>query len=279
MSNTRFINRAYIDLDSTAQQLSTFYREATPFPHIVIDNFFNTELLSRVANEFPNLSTDKSTTEFNDRNQIKLGSCRGDSQQPETCQEFMRYLNSHQFIEFLHKLTSIKEPIIPDPHFVGGGFHEVKRDGLLKLHLDFARHYETNLDRRINILIYLNKNWEESYGGHLQLWDKNTQQCGKKILPIFNRLAIFNTTDNALHGHPDPVTCPADRSRKSIALYYYSNGRPKDERRGSNWELTLFKERPGETYGKFNGVKQICKYFLPPIVPMAYYQATRLLNR
>jgi len=191
----------------------------------------------------------------------------------------MRYLNSHQFIEFLQRLTSIKEAIIPDPHFVGGGFHEIKRGGVLKLHLDFARHYETNLDRRINILIYLNKDWEESYGGHLQLWDKNMQKCGKKILPIFNRLVIFNTTDNALHGHPDPVTCPTERSRKSIALYYYSNGRPEEEQRDSNWELTLFKERPGETYGKLYRVKQVLINLVPPIVPMAYHRAMRLFNQ
>jgi len=191
----------------------------------------------------------------------------------------MRYLNSHQFIEFLQQLTSIKEALIPDLHFVGGGLHETKRDGLLKLHLDFARHYETKLDRRINLLVYLNKSWKESYGGHLQLWDKDMKLSAKMILPIFNRLVIFNTTDYALHGHPDPLNCPTEMSRKSIALYYYSNGRPEDEQRGSNWELTLFQERPGINILKSLGVKQILKSFIPPIALAGYCHIKKLFDQ
>ena len=50
-----------------------------------------------------------------------------------------------------------------------------------------------------------------------------------KILPLFNRCAIFSTTDFSFHGHPTPLTCPPDRSRQSLATYYYSNGRPEEE--------------------------------------------------
>ena len=85
------------------------------------------------------------------------------------------------------------------------------------------------MDRRVNVLVYLNKNWKDSYGGHLELWNKNMSSCEKKILPSFNTMAIFSTTDFSNHGHPDPLNCPKDMSRKSIALYYFSSGRPKEE--------------------------------------------------
>ena len=85
------------------------------------------------------------------------------------------------------------------------------------------------MDRRINVLIYLNKNWKDSYGGHLEFWNKNMSKCEKKIPPLFNTMAIFSTTDFSNHGHPDPLDCPIEMSRKSIALYYFSSGRPKEE--------------------------------------------------
>ena len=116
-----------------------------------------------------------------------------------------------------------------DPHLEGGGLHEIKSGGVLKIHTDFNRHPFLNLDRRINVLIYLNKNWLESYGGHLEFWNKDMSKCEKKISPSFNTIAIFSTTDFSNHGHPNPLNCPKEISRKSIALYYFSSGRPKNE--------------------------------------------------
>ena len=80
------------------------------------------------------------------------------------------------------------------------------------------------LDRRLNILIYLNHNWDENNGGQLELWNKEMKKCEKKILPVFNRMVIFSTTDFSYHGNPKKVQTLNNLSRKSIALYYYSNG-------------------------------------------------------
>jgi Rps23 Pro-64 3,4-dihydroxylase Tpa1-like proline 4-hydroxylase len=79
----------------------------------------------------------------------------------------VHFLNSQPFLEFLQEMTGIKETLIPDPYFEGGGFHEIKPGGFLKLHVDFHKHRKMNLDRRLNLLVYLNEDWEESYGGHL----------------------------------------------------------------------------------------------------------------
>ena len=81
------------------------------------------------------------------------------------------------------------------------------------------------MDRRVNLLLYLNKNWLDSYGGCLELWDKEMTKCVKKIKPEFNTMVIFNTNDFSNHGHPDPLNCPINLSRKSIATYYFSKGR------------------------------------------------------
>ena len=155
-------------------------------------------------------------------------------------------MNSQEFINFIQDITSIKEPLKADKNLNGGGLHEIKKGGVLKIHTDFNRHPSLDLDRRVNVLIYLNKDWNDKYGGHLELWDKDMIECKKKILPIFNRIVIFSTNDFSNHGHPNPVTCPIELSRKSIALYYFSKGRPAEElNRNHLKNKTYFKNRSG----------------------------------
>ena len=102
-------------------------------------------------------------------------------------------------------------------------------------------------------MLYLNRDWEEDFGGHIELWDSGMKQCIKKLLPIFNRMVIFNTTETSFHGHPEPLNCPADRSRKSLALYYYTIGQQEDDI--SQTHSTLFRTRPGEKEESKNKAK------------------------
>jgi hypothetical protein len=109
----------------------------------------------------------------------------------------------------------------------------------------------------------LNKDWEEEYGGHLELWDPEMKACAKRILPVFNRLVIFSTNDFSYHGHPEPLTCPEGMTRQSLALYYYSNGRPAEELNEES-HSTIFKPRPGEYIGGFRN--SFLKQLTPPIL-------------
>ena len=143
--------------------------------------------------------------------------------------------------------------------------HEIKSGGLLKVHTDFSKHPTNNFDRRVNVLIYLNKDWKEEYKGCLELWDKEMKSCKQKILPLFNKMVIFSTTDFSNHGHPDPIDCPNDISRKSIALYYFSKGRPKEEILDSDQKnRTYFKNRSGfqnEIHEKKDFLKKFLRRF------------------
>ena len=119
-------------------------------------------------------------------------------------------------------------------------------------------------------MLYLNENWREEYGGHLELWDREMTRCVRRILPVFNRCVIFSTTDYSFHGHPDPLACPRGMTRKSLALYYYSNGRPVEETSAAHG--TLMQSRPGEVIHGLNGrtvsgaLKSAVRRFVPPIV-------------
>ena len=207
-----------------ASSYSQAYKSNKRFDDFYFDDFFNENFLNNVLAEFEeNEIYDGS---FNDSNQKLKRTLSDVNQMKLNSQAIINFFHSTQFLEFLQELTGIREMLIPDPYMMGGGYHETKKNGFLKLHIDFSKHYKTNLDRRVNVILFLNKGWETEFGGNLVL---QSQSLSVSISPLFNRLVIFNTTPYSIHGQPDPVTCPENWSRKSIALYFYSNGRPKQE--------------------------------------------------
>ena len=264
-----YLSSDYKDLQAIAREYHNTYCSGEPFPNISFSNFFDPEKLDEVLAEFPDLSQGDQI-KFNNPNEIKLGS-KGENRFGEKTKAFMHFLNSQPFLEFLQDLTNVEESLIPDPYFEGGGCHESKAGGLLKVHADFNKNRKTGLDRRLNVLIYLNKNWEDRYGGHFELWNRDMTACVKKIKPDFNTMAIFSTTDFSYHGLPDPITCPENMSRKSLALYYYTNGRPKEELsdRGAD-EHTKFVDRKGNKseakMRQFNAVVNVITDITPPII-------------
>lgn len=264
-----YINDNYKNLLATAQKHKEQYAAGDPFPNILFENFLNEDFLKEILEEFPDLSK-KDHIKFNNPNEIKLAS-RGERLFGEKTKKLMHFLNSEPFLNFLQELTGIEEKLLPDPYFEGGGFHEIKPGGLLKVHADFNKHRTAHLDRRLNVLIYLNEDWKEEYGGHFELWTEDMKTCVKKILPKFNTLVVFSTTDFSYHGHPNPLTCPPDRSRKSLALYYYSNGRPAEEvNEGLEDHRTLFVPRKGvkeeNKMRAFNSFVGVVTAITPPII-------------
>lgn len=248
------------------------HESAAPFPHTVIDDFLPPALLERVLGEFPSPRTE-GWERYDDPLQKKLGS-RDEEKIGATTRMLLHELNSAPFIQFLEELTGI-EGLVPDPWYEGGGLHQIERGGMLKVHVDFNKHTLLKLDRRINVLLYLNKDWDESWGGHLELWDLEMKEAKKRIAPLFNRMVVFNTTDFANHGHPDPLQCPDSRQRRSLALYYYSNGRPAHEVAASH--TTIFRRRPGERIPLT--LNEIGENLLPPIVLDAIRRAGFVRSR
>lgn len=153
---------------------------------------------------------------------------------------------------------------MPDPYFVGVGLHEIKAGGFLDIHADFNKHSKTNLDRRLNLIIYLNQNWSNENGGNLEFWDKKMANCEKEVAPLFNTLVVFSTTSDSYHGHPHPVTCKEHESRKSIALYYYTNGRPAHKLNPENLSHSTLYVKKGLKDPLT--AKKIIKALTPPVL-------------
>ena len=241
-------------------ELNAQYNGANPYPHIVIDDFLPADVLNMCLKQFP--SAPEKDAIVIDFPQERLKS----SFNPDYLTSEVRCLfysfNSKPFIKFLENLTGIKG-LIPDPYFMGAGFHEIKNGGHLSVHADFNHHKPMNLERRINVLIYLNKDWKDEYGGQLELWDDDMKSCQKSVLPVFNRCVVFNTASTSNHGNPNVIKHPEGVPRRSIALYYYTSTWSGEKREHS----TQFRSRPGSSdKTDYQGRKdELLSEFLPPI--------------
>lgn len=249
-------------LEDLAELSANKYQTASPFSHIAFDNFLPEDILEKVLTEFPDVNDAQWQQYKSETENGKLASSKYEMIPPHT-RYVLDQLNTPPFLQFLEKLTGIKH-LIPDPYYTGGGMHQTKSGGHLGIHVDFNKYDQLKIYRRINVLIYLNKDWKPEYGGDLELWDDKMEKMEEKIAPIFNRCAIFTTSENSHHGHPDPITCPVEMTRKSLAWYYYTveNG----EAMYAEPHTTLFKARPNKDKNyKLLQMKSFVRSFIPPI--------------
>jgi len=226
-------------LDRIAGEYRGPFRSAHPYPHVVIDDFLPAALAADISAEFSLVEDQwKHYSHFNERKLALTDASR----MPSQTQQLFADLQSREFLDFVGSLTGI-EALIPDPELEGAGMHMTRPGGFLNIHTDFLTHTtRRSWRRKINMLIYLNEQWEEDWNGNLELWDPQMTHCVSSVAPIFNRCVIFNTLPRSYHGHPHRLTCPPERSRKSLAIYYYN-----DEGVAAALASTDYRPLPGDS--------------------------------
>ena len=206
-------------LRAASDQLRVEYEKAKPYPHLVVDGLYDETVLKRILAKFPNRKSPDWVV-WDTEHEFKTTS-RGITDLPVFTQLFFLIHQTSYFIRILEQITGI-DNLLPDPLFHGAGLQEVIKGGWLDIHSDYTRHPTLPLRRRLNVLVYLNRDWNPEWGGDIELWDYDTRQCGAKYAPLFNRTLIFPTTSTTLHGQPSPLCCPEDVSRRFISIYYWS---------------------------------------------------------
>jgi hypothetical protein len=210
----------YAKWSAQVSSLSRQFRENKPYPHLHLREFLDPSIAAEMAGEFPGLQTD-AWTRYQHQNENTIGLTRR-SLFPLLLGEVVDELNSKAFVHWLSQVTGIPG-LLADDILEGGGLHQSGRHGFLNVHTDFNRHhYRKEWRRRVNLILYLNPEWQESWGGAIELWDRDVRQCVVKIPPLLNDALIFETNDISYHGFPEPLRCPEGESRKSVALYYYT---------------------------------------------------------
>lgn len=236
MTTSSVSKAALVDYDGLTADLAAKrqqYAAAEPFPHMVFDDVLLPEVFDRAVDEFPGLR-DEFWKGYLHVNETKYSNTVPDSWGP-TLNAVAKEFCSERFIGFLQELTGI-ENMLPDWSMDGGGLHQTLRGGHLNIHADFTTHHtHENWARRVNILLYLNREWPEEWGGKLELWNKDMTECQGKVTPAGNRMLVFTTTFDSFHGHPDGLTCPEDEARRSMALYYFTE-EEQAVRRSTNYQ-------------------------------------------
>lgn len=217
-----------------AETLNHQYNSAPEYPHIVLDDFLDPTVIADAEYEAKWLTDNFNQEEwrfgspdYHEDQWLKRGIKELDKM-TYAHNLLCRYMNSYTFIEFLRKMSGI-EDLVPDWELEGGGFHVTYPDGSLNIHHDF--NYKEiegrTMYRKINLLIYLNEEWLAEWDGSLELWKSDLSECFEIIDPKHNRAVFFNIED-APHGHPQPLKCPQNDNRRSLAFYYYSAIPPKN---------------------------------------------------
>jgi hypothetical protein len=208
-----------IMLPDSIEKLSARYKNAKPFPHILLDNMFSNSMLDSLIAEQPAMDRDKwvhedneNLQQFNLRSAVDLG---------KTGYQLSSFLHSAKFLYFLSEMTGIWN-LLPDPYLQGAGYHVIPSGGSFDVHADRNTAYETGLQRRLSLIIYLNKNWKPEYGGQLELWNTDGSKCEAIVEPEFNRTIVFEITDNNFHGVPSPISAPNGRTRNGFVVYYHT---------------------------------------------------------
>ncbi len=215
-------------LAARAGSLAANYAAADPCPHAVFDSLLRPEVAAALVSEFPRPQDPVGWDHYGAEGFEKKIATSKEHLLPPLLRRTLHEINSAPFIAFLEALTGI-EGLLPDPMMLGGGLHLSRPGDLLGIHADFNWHAKLKLHRRINVLIYLNPNWDDAWGGELELWDRSASRCVTRIAPRLNRAVVFNTRSDTFHGHPRPLACPEGVFRRSIAAYYYTAERPADE--------------------------------------------------
>ena len=255
--------RCDLSLTKSLEALLNDYQTARPFPHLVLDELFPLETINSLLEELPPPSSSSWVNERHD-NMIK-STLRSAVDLSERAFQFAATIHSASFLYFLSEITGIKA-LLPDPYLSGAGYHVIPAGGKFDVHADRNTDHFSGLERRLAMLVYLNKSWDPQYGGQLELWNQDGTQREKVIEPNFGRTVIFEIGDQNFHA-VRPVTEQSGRKRISFAVYYHTVGRNVVSHN------SLFS--PEIYQGKGRRVHQMTRDLLPP----ALFRSLKVLKK
>ncbi len=221
-------------------ELAARYRANAPYPNIELADFVDPDTAAAAMAEFPK-PADTEWIQYKHFNEHKMGKTKR-AEFPPLLGALVDEFNSPRFVRFVSELTGIPH-LVADPDLEGGGMHQTESGGFLNVHADFTmHHHRPGWRRRCNLILYLNRDWQPEWHGALELWDANMTRCVTQVQPLLNHAVIFSTDELSFHGYPDPITCPAAVTRKSLALYYYT----VEEGTNHVARSTNYQARPGD---------------------------------
>jgi hypothetical protein len=249
-----------IRLPAGIEEIKTQYKNARPFPHVVMDDLFSEQALDPLLTEIAAMSGDRWTNVDRDprertvrmRSAVEMGAAG---------ERLLGIVHSAAFLYMLSEITGVGQ-LLPDPYLQGGGYALMRRGDYFDVHADRNVAYDTGLTRRLAMIVFLNKAWKPEYNGQLELWTPDAKRREVSIDPLFNRTVLFQVAYPNFHGVPAPLACPTERIRQSFIVYYHTAEIPQIP--GVKPHTTIFAPR---YYGASRAtVRSLVREILPPFV-------------
>jgi len=253
------INPQYLTKEKIAE-LKNDFLNAKPCSHLVLPNFLNEELATTLYENFPKIES--LNVKRKSINENKSEDYHFDRFHPSFT-DLKKVVASDEMYRFMETITGIDDLRTTDDA-MGSGVHQGTNGSYVDVHIDVNYNPAEKLWRRVNLLIYLNKNWKPEYGGELELWDKKMTNCEARVPCDFNRAVIFKTDENSPHGY-GKITIPEDESRKSFYTYYFT-----EVDKGFSYSDSRFSSRPDDSM-----VKKVVTSIKEPLK----VTAKRILNK
>lgn len=231
----QFINPQLTQAE-TIEKLASEFKNALPYKHIVIDNFLRQDIADTLYQKFPDYEL--FNKKYDGMNERKAeGSNFEDF--PKEFTLLRQEVSSPEFCQWVSQITGVDNVFVTQDA-LGSGLHQGKNGSFLDIHIDFSMHHLANVYRRLNLLIFFNKDWKDEWAGHTELWNADMTKCEKKVRPDFNRALIFVTTGKSYHGY-GKINPPEEVTRKSFYTYFYTN---EAGEQNNSYNDTVFKARP-----------------------------------
>jgi len=231
---------------SNTFELQRQYRSHPGYSKLEIPNFLPGDVVKQMAEELDNIPL-KDCKKF-----TRKGSCMYEYNNVDNTpiqDEVVSTMHSSTFLKWLQEVTDTVD-LIPDPHLVGAGYAKAFSGDSLKVHTDFNWNEQLRLHRRLSVIIYLNENWKESWGGNLDFYDTDRNSIISRVVPSFGNLVVWSYDNLAYHGYPEPMKLPAGYSRKNLRLFYYVSNAQHDDKFPPHRSLYWFDEKEKTPYDK-----------------------------
>jgi dTDP-glucose 4,6-dehydratase len=209
------------DWVNNVKDLQEKFIKADPFEHIIIPNFLNENYANILHDCFPEDVEQEHWHKYLNPIEVKY-TLDNLEKLPNNLKDIFYLFSTKEITKKFSELSGINN-LEFDPYLHGAGIHVHPRNGRLHMHLDYEKHPYLTKERRLNVILYLNKDWDPLWNGETQLWDKNMEKCIVKSPVKFNTAIIFKTNDISWHGIPEKIMCPEGVYRKTVAYYYISD--------------------------------------------------------
>jgi hypothetical protein len=216
------------------------FANAKPFRYVVIDNFLDPATARCLSENFPSLEEMK--VSYNGINEKKAE--HSSFANLASCFEETRHkLFENDFVRRIESISGLEGLSVLDDRY-GYGLHQGGNGSFLDIHIDYNIHPLKKKHRRLNMILFLSKQWEEKWGGHMQFWNADVTQCMQAIKPEFNRCVIFECNNISYHGY-ETIICPEEVTRKSFYLYFFT-----EVAENLRFHDTVFKPLPTDSLAK-----------------------------